>query len=86
MKTRHLKRRFFSRLSLRESWVIFFILGIIMMNYPFLHIFNKNIMVHKVPLLLIYIIGGWAVSIMVIYLFTKSIHPDSDEQSGPDNK
>ncbi len=86
MKTRHLKRRFLSRLSLKESWVIFFILGIIMMNYPFLHIFNKNIIIHGIPLLLIYIIGGWAVSILVIFLFTKSIRSGSDEQSGPENQ
>lgn len=85
MKTRHLKRRFLSRLSLKESWVIFFILGIIMMNYPFLHIFNKNIIIYGVPLLFVYIIGGWAISILVIFLFTKSIHADINDKNGPGN-
>ena len=37
-----LKSNLFERLHLNESWVIFFILGIIMMNYPFIHIFNKT--------------------------------------------
>lgn len=86
MKTRYLKHRFLSRLSLKESWIIFFILGIIMMDYPFLQIFNKNIIIHTVPLLLIYLIGGWAVSILVIFLFTKSIQSNSDDQSGPENQ
>ena len=77
MKPDHLKHRFLSRLSLKESWIIFFILGIIMLNYPFLHIFNKPAELFGFPVLLIYIIGGWAASILVIYLFTKSIKTDN---------
>lgn len=85
MKTSRLKHRFISRLSLKESWIIFFILGIIMMNYPFLHIFNKNLIFHDVPLLFIYIIGGWAVSILVIFLFTMSIKTGNNDKNGPEN-
>lgn len=73
MKTGKLKRNFLHRLSMKESWVIFFILGLIMLDYPFLHIFNKPDIFFGFPLMLIYIIGGWAVSILVIYLFTVSI-------------
>jgi hypothetical protein len=74
MKPERLKHSFLDRLRLKESWVIFFILGIIMLNYPFLHIFNKNNLLLSFPLLFIYIFGGWSISILVIYLFTKSIH------------
>jgi cellulose synthase/poly-beta-1,6-N-acetylglucosamine synthase-like glycosyltransferase len=84
MKTKQLKHRFYTRLRLKESWVIFFILGIIMMNYPFIHIFNKNAYVFGFPLLFVYLIGGWAFSILVICLFTKAIKPDSDNDSGSD--
>lgn len=80
-----IKHNFFSRLSLKESWIIFFILGIIMLNYPFLHIFNKPTLLLTMPLLFFYFIGGWWVSIIVIYLFTRSIKPDSglqDRSSG----
>ena len=59
---------------MKESWVIFFILGIIMLNYPFLHIFNKATTIFGFPILLIYFGGGWLISIIVIYLFTKSIN------------
>ena len=57
------------RLQLRESWIIFFILGIIMMTFPFLHIFNKPVLLFGAPLLFLYLTVGWIISIIVIYLF-----------------
>lgn len=84
MKPEHLKHNFFHRLSLKESWIIFFILGIIMLNYPFLHMFNKPTRLLTMPLLFIYIIGGWFISILVIYLFTRSIKPDTPEDGSAD--
>jgi len=59
----------FHRMQLRESWIIFFILGIIMMTFPFLHIFNKPVLLFGVPLLFLYFTAGWIISIIVIYLF-----------------
>lgn len=78
---RHLAR-IFRRLQLRESWIIFFILGIIMMTFPFLHIFNKPVLLLGVPLLFLYLTLGWLVSIIVIYLFMVASHHEektSDE-------
>ncbi len=86
MKPEHLKHSFFKRLSLRESWIIFFILGIIMLNYPFIHIFNKHVTFMSIPLLYFYIIGGWFVSILVILLFTRSIKPESSRDDGSTDK
>jgi len=57
------------RLQLPESWIIFFILGIIMMTFPFLNIFNKPILLFGIPLLYLYLTAGWIISIIVIYLF-----------------
>lgn len=57
-----------------------------MLNYPFLHIFNKSINLYSFPLLFIYIIAGWAVSILVVYLFTKSIKPETNGDKGPDSR
>ncbi|GAB4304198.1 MAG: hypothetical protein Fur0034_20900 [Desulfuromonadia bacterium] len=59
-------------LTSTESWVIFFLLGIIMMNYPFITIFDKEVMVAGFPLLFAYLTGGWLVSIFVIYIFVQS--------------
>jgi hypothetical protein len=80
MEPDRLKHNFLERLRLKESWLIFFILGIIMLNYPFLHIFNKSTSIFSVPILFIYIYGGWSFSILVIYLFTKSIHTEADNK------
>lgn len=60
------------RLQLPESWMIFFILGIIMLTFPFLHIFNKPTLLLGVPLLFLYLTAGWFISIVVIYLFMIS--------------
>ena len=79
-----LKHGLLKRLRLRESWVIFFILGVIMLNYPFIQIFNKPLRVAGIPMLYLYFIGGWAVSIFVIYLFSRAIDlsTDKDEEGG----
>lgn len=71
------------RLQLRESWVIFFILGLIMMNFPFLHIFNKDDLIFGFPLLFLYLFIGWAISIFVIYLFTLAVRHNDDKR--PEN-
>lgn len=59
-------------LTSTESWAIFFLLGIIMMNYPFITIFDKEVMFAGFPLLFAYLTGGWLVSIFVIYIFVRS--------------
>lgn len=66
---KRLRTHIIHRLQLRESWIIFFILGIIMMTFPFLHIFNKPVLLLGVPLLFLYLTAGWLISIVVIYLF-----------------
>ena len=75
-----LKRLLLTRLRFRESWIIFFVLGAIMMNYPFISIFNKSVQLFNIPLLYLYLQVGWAVSIFVIWLFDKA-----NDQSGGDD-
>jgi hypothetical protein len=86
MKREHLKHNLFHRLSLKESWIIFFILGIIMLDYPFLHIFNKPLTLLSLPLLFIYFLGGWGISIIVIFLFTRSIKTENNHKNGSSDK
>ena len=75
-----LKAKIFKRLHLNESWVIFFVLGIIMMNYPFINIFNKPSQLFGLPIFYLYLYLGWLVSIFIIYLFVKAIdHGDSNK-------
>lgn len=69
------------RLSHTESWVIFFILGFIMMDYPFITIFDKPVLIFDLPLLYIYLQLGWLISIFVIYLFVKANNISKDEDN-----
>lgn len=77
-----LRHRMLHRLQLRESWVIFFIMGIIMLNFPFLHIFNKSGTLFGFPLLFLYFTLGWAFSIFVIYLFTLAVSQNTPHRNG----
>ena len=78
-----LKGVVFRHLRLKESWVIFFILGIIMMNYPFISIFNKPVTFLGIPLLYLYLQIGWAVSIFVVYLFIRALSlPSQQDDEG----
>ncbi len=78
---RRLSQRILHRLQLRESWIIFFIMGIIMMNFPFLHIFNKADTLFGFPLMFLYLTIGWAVSIFVIYLFTLAVSLSGEKKN-----
>lgn len=79
---KRLRAQIIHRLKLRESWIIFFILGIIMMNFPFLHIFNKAHLLFGLPLLFLYLVGGWFISICVIYLFMRASRHENAQTDG----
>lgn len=57
-------------INLQESWVICFFLGMVMLNFPFLHIFNKDELIFGIPLIILYIFIGWPLSIVVVWLFS----------------
>lgn len=73
------------KLPLKDAWVIWFVLGVIMLNYPFLHIFNKNVLIFGVPLTLLYFFIGWPASIFVIYLFSVYLGRHSDRETDENN-
>jgi hypothetical protein len=74
---KRLRSHIIRRLQLRESWLIFFILGIMLMAFPILHIFNKPVLLLGVPLLFLYLTAGWIISIIVIYLFVLASRAES---------
>lgn len=65
------------RLKLKDGWVICFVLGLVMMNYPFLSIFNKATLSLGIPLLYLYLLVGWVFSIIIVYLFSRAASRDS---------
>lgn len=68
-------------LKMREAWVACFLLGVVMLNYPFLEIFNKQLLLFRIPLPVLYLMIGWPFSIGVIYLFTRHFNFDSGKDS-----
>jgi len=81
----------YNPIQTREAWLLCFILGIVMLNYPFIHIFNKETLVGGIPALFLYFMLGWPASILVIFLFCRTLgegkpsHEDDDrsEKGGP---
>ncbi len=62
-----------TRARLRQWWWIAFVLGALMINYPFLQIFNRDVFLFGYPLLVLYFFGGWAVSIAAIALYAWAL-------------
>jgi len=69
------------RNSLREAWILCLILGLIMINFPFIHIFNTRDMIFGIPKLTLYFFVGWPISIAVIWFFVSFIDKDSQNRS-----
>ena len=82
MKSR-IKEVVIGRLKLKDTWVICFVLGFIMMNYPFISIFNKPTRPFDIPLLYLYLLLGWVFSIITVYLFSRAERHDSDTKGNP---
>ena len=74
------------KLPLKDAWFIWFVLGVVMLNYPFLHIFNKNILVFGIPLTILYFFIGWPISIFVIYLFSIYLGRETTQRPPGENQ
>ena len=57
---------------LKSTWITFFVLGVLMLNFPFLQTVNKEVWILGIPLLLLYFFVGWPLAIGIIYLFSKA--------------
>ncbi len=67
--------------SIREAWILCLILGMIMINFPFIHIFNSEQSIFGVPELVLYFFIGWPVSIAVIWFFVHCVGGESQDSS-----
>ncbi|MFA5699712.1 MAG: hypothetical protein WC913_00345 [Desulfuromonas sp.] len=66
----------------RQVWLIFFFLGMVMLNFPFLQIFNRLETVLGIPLLVLYFLLGWPASIGVVYLFSRTLEHNDHHPEG----
>ncbi len=66
----------------------FGILGLLLLSYPLLQIFNFDIFVIGVPLLFFYIFGVWIMAIIGLYAVSRQFippgPPDKKEPGGHD--
>lgn len=69
-----------SRSKLRQWWWIALVLGALMINYPFLQIFNRDTTLFGLPLLFLYFMVGWAASIAVIGLYVWALRRAPPEE------
>lgn len=71
------------RLCKKEWWVIFFILGFILVNYPIIHIFNKDFLILGYPFFFLYLMIGWLFSIVIIFTYAwLSVRNISETEKG----
>lgn len=72
--------------STREAWILCLILGVIMLNFPFLQIFNTGRSIFGIPILIFYFFIGWPISIIVIFLFVNRLQHEEDEKDQSQDK
>jgi hypothetical protein len=72
--------------STREAWVLCLILGIIMLNFPFLQIFNTGRSILGIPILIFYFFVGWPLSILVILLFVNRLQREERDMNQDEEK
>ena len=62
-----------SATRLRQLWLAVFVLGSALINFPFISIFDRDVLVFGVPLLYAYFFLGWLSSIGVISVYSRLI-------------
>jgi hypothetical protein len=70
----------------KEAWILCLILGLVMINFPFIHIFNTEQTIFAIPVLVLYFLVGWPASICVIWLFVRILKVPSEDTPAQDDK
>jgi len=50
-------------------WIVLGILSFILVNYPFLQIFNRDTLLIGIPMLVFYLFGFWILAIVLLYIY-----------------
>lgn len=70
----------------KEAWILCLVLGMVMINFPFIHIFNTEQTIFGIPTLVLYFFIGWPTSICVIWLFVRTLKIPSEDTQAQDDK
>jgi hypothetical protein len=71
-----------SATRLRQLWLAMFVLGSMLINFPFISIFDRNVLVLGVPLLYVYFFLGWFASICVVFVYSRLIKDKGMAEGG----
>ena len=66
--------------STKEAWILCLILGMVMINFPFIQIFNTDQVILGIPVLIIYFFFGWPASILIIWYFVRQIELENHHE------
>lgn len=67
--------------STKEAWILCLILGVILINFPFIHIFDNDRLIFGFPPLVLYFFIGWPASIGVTWLFVRQMNKESQARN-----
>ena len=69
----------------KEALIILFIIGALILNYPFLHLFNQPWTLFGIPLLYLYLYLVWFVMIVLLIVIVErsAIEPPSEPEPPP---
>ena len=56
-----------------KLWALLGILIFLLLNYPLLEIFNRDILLGGIPLLILYLHGVWLLAIAGLYAFGRRL-------------
>jgi hypothetical protein len=54
-----------------ERLGLIFVVGVLLINFPLLAIFNRPVTVGGIPLLYLYLFGVWAAGIVAVFLIAR---------------
>ncbi len=73
---------------IRDAWLLGCLAALVGFNYPFVGIFNRLTPLGGVPLSLLWLLGGWLLLILWIYLLVRHIKrttlEEEDDEPGGD--
>jgi len=64
----------------RELFLLIALLFLLVFNYPLMLAFNRTHPVFGVPLIILYLLGGWLLFIVIIFLSVRTLGRKEDEE------
>ena len=67
--------------KINKRLVAIFLFGFALLNYPLLSLFKPNVLIFGLPLLYVYVFGGWCLLIGLTALVMVTVYKDPADDS-----